>query len=136
MSLGVRTISHIAYRAWDREASYEFFVKGLGFYPQRRGSIIYAGLGETLVEIMQADAEAENLAPSQRYVFGVEVSDIRESIERLQGLGATVVRPIFTPSSFWGLQAVISVPGGPNIALRQYQSPDGPHFSEWRPRPT
>jgi predicted enzyme related to lactoylglutathione lyase len=133
VSLGVRAISHIAYRAWDREASYKFFIEGLGFYPQERGRITYAGLGETLVEFMQADPDEEHLARSERYVFGVEVSDIHEALERLQGLGATVVRPIFKPSSFWGSQAVISVPGGPNIALREYRSPDGPHFSEWHP---
>ena len=134
MAIG-KSVSHIPYRAWDRELSFNFFVEALGFYPQARGSIMYAGLGDTLVEFMAADPGADSAPQGERYVLGVEVDDLEEALRVLEDNGANVVKPIFTPISFWGRQAVISVPGGPQIALREYRSPDGPHFSDWRPEP-
>jgi predicted enzyme related to lactoylglutathione lyase len=126
-----KSVSHIPYRAWDRAKSFDFFVDALGFYPQVRGGIVYAGLGDTLVEFMAADAGAESEAQGERYVLGLEVEDLDETLRLLEEKGAKVVKPIFTPRSFWGRQAVIDVPGGPQIALREYRSPDGPHFTDW-----
>jgi len=130
----VRAISHIPYRAWDREKSFDFFVNTLGFYPQVRGRIMYAGMGDTLVEFMAAEPGAESEPQGERYVLGVEVDHLEEMLDRLAERGVKVVKPIFTPISFWGLQAVIDVPGGPQIALREYRSPDGPRFNEWHPQ--
>lgn len=129
----VKSISHIPYRAWDRDKSFDFFVNTLGFYSQVRGTINYAGVGETLVEFMAAEPGAESESQGERYVLGVEVDNLEEMIQVLQEKGVKVVKPIFTPISFWGRQAVIDVPGGPQIALREYWSPDGPHFFEWHP---
>ena len=126
-------VSHIPYRAWDRAKSFDFFVEVLGFYPQVRGSIIYAGLGDTLVEFMTADPGAEAEAQGERYVLGIEVDNLEETLAMLAEKGVKVVKPIFTPISFWGRQAVIDVRGGPQIALREYRVPDGPHFLDWHP---
>src|SRR5580658_473658 len=101
-----KSVSHIPYRAWDRAKSFDFFVDALGFYPQVRGGIVYAGLGDTLVEFMAADPGAESEAQGERYVLGLEVEDLDETLRALEEKGAKVVKPIFTPRSFWGRQAV------------------------------
>ena len=129
----VKGISHIPYRAWDREKSFDFFVSTLGFYPQVRGTIMYAGAGDTLVEFMAAEPGAESEPRGERYVLGLEVDDLDEMVRSLEAKGVKVVKPIFKPISFWGRQAVIDVPGGPQIALREYRHPDGPHFAGWNP---
>jgi predicted enzyme related to lactoylglutathione lyase len=128
----VERVSHIPFRCWDRDAAFAFFTEALGFEPHPRGPITYVRLGEQLVELLPGE-RPENLE-SAPYIFGVEVTDLDEAIERVDGYGSELLRPIGTPTSFWGRQAVISVPGGPPIALREYEAPDGPTFAEWRPR--
>jgi predicted enzyme related to lactoylglutathione lyase len=125
-------VSHIIYRAWDRERAFQFFTEAFGFYEQRRGNFIYAGLGDTLIEISQSDDPPDEV--SARYVFGLQVDDIDEAVRVAEEHGATIVRPIFSPASFWGRQAVVSVPGGPALALREWEAPDGPHFAGWSKR--
>jgi hypothetical protein len=129
----VSKVSHVPYRAWNRDESFDFFVNTLGFFPQVRGRIRYVGMGDTLIELMNAEPGAESEPQEERYAFGVEVDDLRAMLDKLEAKGVKVVKPIFTPASFWGLQAVIDVPGGPQIALREYRAPDGPHFTEWHP---
>lgn len=82
---------------------------------------------------MAADPGAESEVQGERYVLGIEVEDLEETLRVLVEKGVKVVKPIFTPISFWGRQAVIDMPGGPQIALREYRSPDGLHFTEWHP---
>jgi predicted enzyme related to lactoylglutathione lyase len=125
-------VSHIPFRCWDRDAAFAFFTEALGFEPHLRGPITYVRLGEQLVELLPGE-QPDNLE-SAPYIFGVEVGDLDEAIERVGQHGSGLLRPISTPTSFWGRQAVIGVPGGPPIALREYETPDGPTFTEWRPR--
>lgn len=127
----VKAVSHILYPVWDVEASVAFFVDALGFVRQPRGNITYARLGDVLVEFARTDPPAE---PPTGYVFGVEVDDIDEAVAELTAKGAEVIRPIFEPTSFWGRQAVVSVPGAPPLALREYRAPDGPRFEGWTPK--
>ena len=125
-------VSHITYRAWDVDKCVKFFTDVLGFCEQRRGGIVYVGIGDTWVELGSATA-APGSPPEESegspYVFGVAVNDLDETLEAALAGGATVVRPIWSAISFWGRQAAIAPPGGPGIALREWRSPDGPHYT-------
>ena len=125
-------VSHVPFRVWDRDAAQKFFIDGLGFELHARGAIIYVRLGDVLMELLPAE-EPED-ATTVPYVFGVEVEDLDAVLATALANGASVVRPPAKPISFWGRQAVIGVPGGPPMALRQYEAPDGPTFTEWHPR--
>lgn len=131
MGAAVR-VSHVPFRVWDRDAAQKFFIDGLGFELHARGAIIYVRLGDVLMELLPAE-EPED-ATTVPYVFGVEVEDLDAVLATALANGASVVRPPAKPISFWGRQAVIGVPGGPPMALRQYEAPDGPTFTEWHPR--
>ena len=127
-------ISHITYRVWYIDTCAEFFTKQLGFYEQRRGNILYLGIGDTMIELGPAEeGEAAKQQDPNRYVFGVAVENLEELVESLVASGVEVVKPIWSAMSFWGKQAVIDTPGGPQIALREYRAQDGPHFSDWHP---
>lgn len=129
---GAMRVSHVPFRVWDRDAAQEFFTEVLGFELHPRGRITYVRLAEVLVELLPAE-EPED-PTSVPYVFGVEVEDLDAVLATALASGASIVRPPSTPTSFWGRQAVIGVPGGPPMALRQYEAPDGPTFVEWHPR--
>jgi catechol 2,3-dioxygenase-like lactoylglutathione lyase family enzyme len=129
---GTTRVSHVPFRVWDRDAAQRFFIDVLGFEPHPRGAITYVRLGEVLIELLPGDEPDD--PTTVPYVFGVEVEDLDAVFATALGSGATVVRPPSTPISFWGRQAVIGVPGGPPMALRQYEAPDGPTFAEWHPR--
>jgi predicted enzyme related to lactoylglutathione lyase len=125
-------VSHVPFRVWDRDAAQKFFTSVLGFELHPRGPITYVRLADVLVELLPAEEpEDPTTVP---YVFGVEVEDLDTVLAAAVAGGASVVRPPFSATSFWGRQAVIGVPGGPPMALRQYETPDGPTFAEWHPR--
>lgn len=125
-------VSHIPFRCWDRDAAERFFIDALGFAHHPRGAITYVRLGEQLVELLPGERpEDPDAAP---YVFGVEVADLDAALSAVRANGSVLIRPMFSPTSFWGRQAVISVPGGPPIALREYEPPDGPSYEAWSPR--
>jgi predicted enzyme related to lactoylglutathione lyase len=126
-------VSHVIYRVWDRERAAAFLVDALGGTLQPRGNIVYVVFGDTLVEMVWEDPDSEADAESERYTFGLVVDDLEAAIGELEVKGAKVVRRLDAPSSFWGRQAVITVPGGTPIALREWRAPDGPHFMGWRP---
>jgi predicted enzyme related to lactoylglutathione lyase len=129
---GAKRVSHVPFRVWDRDAAQNFLVDVLGFELHPRGEITYVRVGEVLVELLPGEEpEDPTKVP---YVFGVEVDDVDAAYDMALANGATVVRPPAKPISFWGRQAVIGVPGGPPMALREYEAPDGPTFSEWHPR--
>lgn len=130
--ISTNAISHIPYHAWDRDKSFEFFVETLGFYPHIRGNSLYCGMGDVLIELFRAEPR-ETEPTALEYAFGIEVSDLEATIAELEANGTRVLRPIFTPLSFYGRQAVIEVPGGPPIAIRDYRDDDGPHFTGWKP---
>lgn len=125
-------VSHVPFRVWDRDAAQTFFIDVLGFELHPRGAITYVRLGDVLVELLpQEEPEDPTTVP---YVFGVEVEDIDVVFATALHSGAVAVRPPLVAMSFWGRQAVIGVPGGPPMALRQYDAPDGPTFAEWQQR--
>jgi predicted enzyme related to lactoylglutathione lyase len=125
-------VSHVPFRVWDRGTAQRFFIDVLGFELHPRGAITYVRLGEVLVELLPGEEpEDPTTVP---YVFGLEVRDLDAAFAAALANGASVVRPPFSPISFWGRQAVIGVPGGPPMALRQYEAPDGPTFAGWHPR--
>jgi predicted enzyme related to lactoylglutathione lyase len=129
---GATAVSHVPFRVWDRDAAEKFFTEVLGFELHPRGAILYVRLGGVLVELLPAEEPEDPAAVP--YVFGVEVEDLDAVLAAAVAGGASIVRPPFTPTSFWGRQAVIVVPGGPSMALRQYEAPDGPTFAGWHPR--
>jgi predicted enzyme related to lactoylglutathione lyase len=126
-------VSHVIYRVWDRERAAAFLVEALGGTLQPRGNIVYVTFGETLIEMVREDPASEADAESERYIFGLVVDDLEMAIGELEAKGSKVVRRMDAPSSFWGRQAVITVPGGAPVALREWRAPDGPHFTGWRP---
>jgi predicted enzyme related to lactoylglutathione lyase len=125
-------VSHVPFRVWDRDAAQKFFIDVLGCEPHPRGEITYVRLDQVLIELLPAE-EPED-ATTVPYVFGVEVADLDATFAAALANGAIAVRPPFSPISFWGRQAVIAVPGGPPMALRQYEAPDGPAFTGWHAR--
>jgi catechol 2,3-dioxygenase-like lactoylglutathione lyase family enzyme len=125
-------VSHVPFRVWDREAAQEFFINVLGFELHPRGTITYVRLADVLIELLPAEKPAD--PATQPYVFGAEVEDLDAVFAAALAGGARAVRPPSKPISFWGRQAVIAVPGGPPMALREYEAPDGPTFSDWHPR--
>lgn len=129
---GAMRVSHVPFRVWDRDAAQKFFTQVLGFELHPRGQITYVRVAEVLVELLSAEKPEDPTAVP--YVFGVEVEDLDAVLATAVASGASIVRPPSTPTSFWGRQAVIGVPGGPPMALRQYEPPDGPTFAEWHPR--
>jgi hypothetical protein len=139
-------ISHFFYPSTDREASLALLTGTFGFYERRRGSAIYAGIGDVLLEIVDASrieatyvdavrrltGAGEDERPSL-YAFGLAVTDMDAAISELRSLGIEIVREPWIARTFWGRQAIIKDPGGQQIALREWRSPDGPHFQGWQP---
>jgi len=129
----INGVSHILYRIYDRDAAIKFFVDTFGCELLERGSIVYAVIGDVLIEMIHNDPAVEAEALGDRYMFGVSVDSLEEAIRECEEHGSQLTKPIFTPVSFWGRQAVVSVPGGMPIALREWRAPDGPHFRGWHP---
>jgi predicted enzyme related to lactoylglutathione lyase len=129
----INDVSHILYRVYDRDAATKFFVDAFGCELLERGPITYAVIGNVLIEMISNDAAVEAEALSDRYMFGVSVDSLEQAIRECQEHGSQLTKPIFTPVSFWGRQAVVSVPGGMPVALREWRAPDGPHFRGWHP---
>jgi predicted enzyme related to lactoylglutathione lyase len=139
-------VSHIIYPVTDLERSVDFLTRALGFYVQKRGQTTYLGAGNTLLELVQprgsiaayidAVRQVAEPAAAERpvmYLFGLAVDDLDAALKAVQEHGGEVVRPIWKARTFWGRQAVIKDPGGAQIALREWRSPDGPHFQGWQP---
>jgi predicted enzyme related to lactoylglutathione lyase len=126
----VRNISHILYPVADVARSIEFLSDTLGLSVQRRGETTYLGLGDTLLEVVQAQPGVE---PDTLYAVGLAVENLDAALSELQSRGVEVVRAPWKARTFWGRQAVIRDPGGANIALREWRAPDGPHFTGWHP---
>lgn len=129
----IKGVSHILYRIYDRAAAIKFFVDAFGCDLLERGPITYAIIGDVLIEMIHNDPAVEAEALGDRYMFGVSVDSLEEAIRECQQHGSHLTKPIFVPVSFWGRQAVVSVPGGMPIALREWRAPDGPHFRGWHP---
>ena len=130
--VNVKNVSHILYPVSDTEKSVEFLTTVLGCYVQRRGRTTYAGIGDTLLEVVQKQDGAE---PITLYAVGLAVDDLDAALSELQAKGIEIVRPAWSARTFWGRQAVIRDPGGANIALREWRAPDGPHFTGWQAEP-
>lgn len=129
----VSNVSHITYPTTDFDKTLDFLTNTMGFYLQQRGATTYAGIGDTLFELsrhieMPVDAEHPTA-----YLLGVVVDDLDAAIEDLSAKGIEVTRPIWKARTFYGRQAVIRDPGGPQLALREYREPDGPHYTGWEP---
>lgn len=129
----IDTVSHVLYRLYDRKAATKWFVDVFGCEVLVRGRIDYAVIGDVLIELAREDPRVEAESMSDRYMFGVQVDDLEAAIEECEAHGSKITKPIYVPTSFWGRQAVVSVPGGMPVALREYRAPDGPHFRGWYP---
>ena len=114
------------------DKSVEFLTNVLGGFLQRRGQVIHIAFGQTLLELVQAPAQAE---PHTWYAVGLTVTDLDAAMAELQARGIETVRPIWKTRSVWARQAVVRDPGGPSIALREWRAPDGPYFTGWYPEP-
>jgi len=72
-------VSHILYRIYDRDAAINFFVHAFGCELLERGTIIYAIIGDVLIEMIDNDPAVEAEALSDRYMFGVSVDSLEGS---------------------------------------------------------
>ena len=129
----VSEVSHVTYPTTDFDKSYDFLVNTLGFYPQVRGGITYVGIADTLFELSRRTQMPVDPDRPTSYLLGLQVDDLEGAITDLTAKGIEVTRPISKARSFYGKQAVIRDPGGPQMALRQYFEPDGPHYMDWKP---
>ena len=125
-----RGFSHIIYPVTDMDAVVKFFTEALGFYFQRYSTAIdeaYVGLGDTLLNLTHHDQNPNRTV----YEFGLTVDDMDVAIKHLESHGAVVSKAVWEGRSFWGRQVVMDIPGGSPIALREWRSGDGPHFTNW-----
>jgi predicted enzyme related to lactoylglutathione lyase len=129
----VSNVSHITYPTTDIDKSVDFLTNTMGFYRQQRGSTTYVGIGETLFELGRRDNIPVDPERPTAYLLGVVVDDLDAAIADLTAKGIEVTRPIWKARTFYGRQAVIRDPAGPQLALREYREPDGPHFMGWQP---
>ena len=128
-----KAVSHIIYPSNDRDKTIEFYTKALGFYRNQRGTTVYLGAGDTLLEVGNTPVPPPDPERPQAYMFGVQVDNIDDAIKDVLANGGTLVREIWQARSFWGRQAVVQEPGGVRIALREYRAPDNAHFEGWKP---
>ena len=129
----VSNVSHVIYPTTDFEKSLDFLTNTMGCYLQQRGATTYVGIGDTLFELIRRDAIPVNRADLTAYLLGLVVDDLDAAIAALTAKGIEVTQPIWKARTFYGRQAVIQDPGGPELALREYREPDGPHFMGWQP---
>ena len=83
----VNGISHVQYPVEDVARSVEFLTSTFGFYLQQRGSITYIGMGDTLLEVVQA---RPGTTPDTLYAVGVSVNDLDAALsvdDQVRGLG-------------------------------------------------
>ncbi len=129
----VSNVSHVTYPTTDMEKSLDFLINTLGFYRQQRGTTTYVGIGETLFELSRRTSMPVDLERPDGYLLGLVVDDLDATIADISAKGIEVTRPIWKARTFYGRQAVVRDPGGPQLALREYRDPDGPHFMGWQP---
>jgi predicted enzyme related to lactoylglutathione lyase len=128
----VSNVSHVIYPTTDFDKSLDFLMNTMGFYLQQRGTTTYVGIADTLFELSRRPADPDAERPTT-YLLGLVVDDLDAAIADLTAKGIEVTRPIWKARTFYGRQAVIQDPGGPQLALREYREPDGPHFMGWQP---
>lgn len=62
-----------------------------------RGPIIYAVIGDVLIEMIHNDPVVKADALSDRYVFGVSVDSLEDAIRACEAHGSQLTKPIFAP---------------------------------------
>ena len=129
----VTNVSHITYPTTDFDKSLDFLTNTMGFYLQQRGTTTYVGIGDTLLELSRRIDMPTGTERPISYLLGFVVDDLDAAIADLTAKGIEVTRQIWKARTFYGRQAVIQDPGGPQLALREYREPDGPHFMSWQP---
>lgn len=125
-----KRIDHMEIVPSDTETSIGFYVNILGFKIKSRNEVkmppirevIYLELGDTVLEIISADApEPKSEASWQVGYRGIalEVSDMEEAVDYLKGKGISIARePIDLGDSYRG---EIRDPDGLIIELRQWK---------------
>jgi predicted enzyme related to lactoylglutathione lyase len=128
----ISNVSHVIYPTTDFDKSLDFLTNTIGFYLQQRGTTTYVGIADTLFELSRRPVDPAAERPTT-YLLGLVVDDLDAAISDLTAKGIEVTREIWKARTFYGRQAVIQDPGGPQLALREYREPDGPHFMGWQP---
>jgi predicted enzyme related to lactoylglutathione lyase len=126
-------VSHITYPTTDFDKSMDFLTNMMGFYLQQRGTTTYVGIGDTLFELSRRNQLPADPDRPEAYLLGIVVDDLDAALADLTAKGVEVTRPIWKARTFYGRQAVVRDPGGPQLALREYREPDGPHYMGWQP---
>jgi predicted enzyme related to lactoylglutathione lyase len=129
----VSNVSHITYPTLDFDKSLDFLTNTMGFFLQQRGTTTYVGIGDVLFELSRRKQLPVDPDRPDAYLLGLVVDDLDATIAELTAKGVAVTRPIWKARTFYGRQAVVQDPGGPQLALREYREPDGPHYMGWQP---
>src|ERR1700730_10657185 len=134
----ITSVSHINRTVRDLNETIEFYTKNLGFFLLRRYNRngregAYIGLGDLLFELGLAQ-DTSALGESLATRIGMTVTDLDAVPADLRSKGVEVVSEPEEMRTFWGRQAAIRDPNGYTIALREWRTPDGPHFAGWQPQ--
>jgi catechol 2,3-dioxygenase-like lactoylglutathione lyase family enzyme len=133
----IRGFSHIVIKVPALQQTIDFYTTHLGFtllrrYRMRTMESGYLQLGGVLLELFPRTPE-DGPVDAQDNPIGLEVSDLDAVLTRLEAAGIECGEP-YSARTFWGRQAKIRDNSGYLVSLRQYDSPDGPAFSDWQPR--
>jgi lactoylglutathione lyase len=132
------SFSHINRQVRDLDESIDFYTKHLGFFVLRRYDRngregAYIGLGDVLFE-MGADPNMPAPTENNGGRLGLTVTDLDAVLAALKSAGVEIVSEAEEMRTFNGRQAAIRDPNGYVISLREWRSPDGPHYGGWQPR--
>ena len=137
MSGDIRGFSHIVIKVPNLRETIDFYTTRLGFnllrrYRLRTMESCYLQLGGVLLELLPR-TDADGPIDPQDNPIGLEVSDLDAVLSRLKAAEVDCGEA-YGARTFWGRQAKIRDNSGYLVSLRQYDTPDGPAFTDWQPR--
>jgi predicted enzyme related to lactoylglutathione lyase len=133
----IQNFSHIYLPVRDIDEAIDFYTQKLGFSLLRKYTIngnpaAYVGLHDILLEFSRSETTPSVDGRSELRI-GLNVDDLDATLAGLKSQGVAVAREPWQAMTFWGRQAQIMDPSGYRISLREYRSPDSPHFEGWQP---
>ena len=136
--MDVKGFSHIYLPSRNVDESIEFYTKKLGFKLFRKYNMngrisAYVEIGGVLLELTPATDPTPDQDGRTEPRIGIEVPDIKAAIEELRSADVEIAREPWDAMTFWGTQAMIKDPSGYIISLREWRSPDGPNYRDWKP---
>ena len=134
-------IDHIHVYTKDMDQSIAFYTNVLGFRflrrasfgtPENRRELAYVGLGDILLELLPLAAGITEVPSGGNRPLCLTVADMDRTLVELQEKGVEITRS-WEGFSFSGRAASIKDPSGLDIELREWLTPDSPHYPDWQP---